>query len=123
MIMVKFDQGEQMLYIHNEGSTSIDEIVKTVSDYFRNDKLPHPVRILEFVTADFMRGSVNEWNKFEDNLKVWIRKFSSVRHAVICHDPFVVAKIILLEPKIKPFNYTINVFSTEAVARHWLSEN
>jgi len=123
MIAARFDQIEQILYIHNDGSISIDEIVNAATDFIQNNKLPDTLRILEFANAELIKAPIKEWKKFMDIPNVWIQHFSSVRHAVISHDPLIVASVILFGLKNNQFNYPLNIFSTEAAARQWLSEN
>ena len=123
MIETRFDQIEQILYIHYDGRTSIDELVNAATDFIQNNKLPDTLRILEFANTDLTKAPLKEWKKFKDILNVWIQHFSSVRLAVISHDPLIVANVILLGLEINQFNYPLNIFSTEAAARHWLSEN
>jgi len=123
MITTRFDHQEQVLYVHNQGSISIDELVNASNDYMLKVNRSKNLRILEFADAELARTPGKEWKKFLDVLNGWIQNFSSVRHAVISVDPHVVANVMLVQQEICHPNYDLNIFSTEKAARKWLSEH
>ena len=123
MITVRFDQQEQILYVHNHGHISIDELVNASNDYMLNINQSKTLRIIEFADAELARAPVKERKKFNDMLNGWIHNFSSVRHAVISVDPYVVANVLLVQQEIGHDAYALNIFSTETAARNWLSEH
>ena len=122
MISTRYDQSEQILYIHNKGLTSFIEIANSSREYFLNNEVPRKLKILEFATAEPSKISLKERAKLKTIPNIWIENFSSIRHAVISNDLSIVVNVLLLQKEISHSKYAINIFSTEAAARRWLSE-
>jgi hypothetical protein len=123
MINPTYNPEEQILYVHDTGSISLHELVQASKDFTNRNVFPERLKILEFGDASMIKSSVKDLPGLVASLDSVFSKFNTIRHAVICTDPYLVACVLLIQSEIRNSKYTMNIFSTEMAARKWLMEN
>ena len=124
MIKIDFNEAEQILYVHIDNETTIDELKQESKNFMSEFQLPKVLKILEIANADFAKIPIAELHQHITKfLKDNFSRFEMVKHAVVTNNPLISAYLSLVVSELKGTNYTIRLYSTETAAKHWLSTN
>jgi hypothetical protein len=120
MVETSYDEKNGILTVRSFGTISLEDMLKAMEFLANNDSLARNIKILEDATRAKVSFSVSSIQTITDNLSKVMKKYISVRHAVIHSDPINTAYTFLADDILKGTNYWLKVFSTSAAAREWL---
>jgi hypothetical protein len=124
MINAYLEEREEILYVHIDGETSIDELTGTARAILSNPELPRNLRVMELANAEIERIHLPEIKELiQGYMDVILSKFASIRHAVVTNNPTVVAYVTLAKRNLSSGFFSMEVFSTEEAAKKWLTRD
>ncbi len=121
MVRKKMDINKSILYVTTIGNVELESMLTGVAYLEQAEGLPKNLKILEDATFAKAVFKLSEIEIITEQLDNVIKKYSSIRHAVIHSDPTNTAYTILASMMIRQPNYSLKVFSTKDAAEHWLS--
>ena len=120
MLVLHFNEADQILCIDNTGGISFQNLAFESYRVIQEKKLPRNLRILEHATAFLINSDVDRLKTLKDKLLENTLHFDSVKHAIVTSDPAVTAYVMMVKLYLGNSNYTLEVFSNNEAANHWL---
>ncbi|MBK7172696.1 MAG: hypothetical protein IPH84_05580 [Bacteroidales bacterium] len=115
------DTINNILYVTTIGDIDLENMLNGVSYLEQAEDLPRDLKVLEDATSSKAVFKVSDIEIITERLDKVVKKYSSIRHAVVHSDPTNTAYTILASMMIKHPNYSLKVFSTKDAAKHWLT--
>lgn len=120
MVENKYDENEGILYVKVEGVVGIEQMINGIDGLGNNNILSRNLKILEDAREAYITLNVNDVPLIFEKLKITLKNYKSLKHAVIHTDPLATAIAYLVENENNIENYKFAVFNTEQAARNWL---
>ena len=120
MLVIHFNEADQVLCIDNTGGISFQNLAFESYRVIQENKLPQNLRILEHATAFLINSDVDQLKILKDKLFENTLHFDSVKHAIVTSEPEVTTYVMMVKTYLGNSNYTLEVFSNNEAANHWL---
>jgi len=122
MISSIYDKKKGILITKKHGIITLNDIIEDIILVGQNTDLPENLKILTDVTEAEYRFRESEIPILVKYVKETLRKFESVKEALIQNDPYVTALSMIYQFNLKEFkNFKYKVFSSSEFAYRWLN--
>jgi hypothetical protein len=120
MLKLSFDKEKNILRTITGGVIGVDDMLKHYNTIIQSTSFPKRLNVLINCTSTDCTTKPEEIEIFYNKVKIAVKKYESIREAILVDQPYETAFVILFEKLMQIEKYEFKVFHTEDVAMNWL---